>query len=175
MANILSSAPSHKACDFINEAQGFQYPIYGILCDGERFEFFLFDRKASPKVSKGYFPFISKIPGPFTSLRVSIDSENTFMTTARAVCEVIFYISLLGYQNSLKAHYDRSDRKEGRMSTPEQVKATSYANKALEMAVKAAVEHAEGKKDEANELAKNASEALRERLVDDCLYLLSYS
>ncbi|KAF8499558.1 hypothetical protein F5888DRAFT_1683227, partial [Russula emetica] len=37
-----------NACDWINARMGFRAPIYGILSDGDEFEFFLFDGTTEP-------------------------------------------------------------------------------------------------------------------------------
>jgi hypothetical protein len=49
--------PFNTACDWTNEKQNIHSPIYGILCDGESFEFFMFDGSTKPySFSRGCFP-----------------------------------------------------------------------------------------------------------------------
>lgn len=154
-------------CHFINSQNNLRCPVYAILCDGSVFEFFRFDREETPQIARGRTE--SEFPG--ARLRVpafGIDSTSEFLVNARQVCEIIFYILLLGYNQALKAYYDRfmkRAKKSGdqQASQPEWFCSIEHVTEATTKALEAADLHANDQIVEADNKALEASMKLQER------------
>ena len=96
---------------------GFHLPVYGILSDGNTFEFFRFDGTAEPYTCKYgigpndpptcWQPF--RLPGPGETL-----TTQPFIDALRPICEVIFDLLLSGYVSSLKVQHDHFIIKKAR-------------------------------------------------------------
>jgi hypothetical protein len=69
------------------------------LTDAVEFGFFLFDYKKDVKIAIGKFPFLNHSS---SNLTISTNSPKEFIHSLRIICEIIFYILLRGYQNTLK-------------------------------------------------------------------------
>ncbi|KAG1887093.1 hypothetical protein F4604DRAFT_1231870 [Suillus subluteus] len=97
------------ACDWVNTQNGFSVPIYAILCDGDRFEFYQFTSQdpRPHKFSRGVYSPDRLSRTTLYRLRLPdlADSNNTlpFMTALRPVCEVIFDLFLQGYCSAVEA------------------------------------------------------------------------
>jgi len=81
-------------------------PVYGILCDGENFEFFQFDSSTTPPSFRhGYTtgfitcPQLPRLTGHITC---------PFIVALRPICEIVFDLMLTGYISSLEAHHNRA-------------------------------------------------------------------
>lgn len=98
------------AGDWNNAQDGVRVPVYGILCDGDVFEFFRFDGSPEPpSFSHGCY-------GPTSRTRLVLpDVTDTvtrpFLEALRPICEIIFDIMLTGYASSLEIYHNRSERK----------------------------------------------------------------
>lgn len=121
----------------------------------------------------GTFPFSLADPSELQQLRLS-DLRNTsrleFFRSVRPVCETIFYILLLAYEQALNGYYHKSTASSkaagvARASTPLWVVSLSHAAEARVHAVEGARLHAEGLIDEAEERACLAERKLNERYV----------
>jgi hypothetical protein len=118
----------------------------------------------------GSFPFLETGGIIRNKLWIDIETQTRkmFMQSVRIICETIFYIALLGYQNSLNAYYKRSlerGKKTGNSMPSTSICSGSldHAKEALKNAVDAAVRHTAGEEDKANELALSALSELGER------------
>jgi hypothetical protein len=95
---------------------------------------------------------------------IETGTRETFVQDARIVCEAIFYIALLGYQNSLNAYHkyyslDKGDSKKASMWSS----SLDHAKEALRNAMDAVAKRTAGEEDKANELAFSALSELGER------------
>ena len=143
--------------------------MYGILCDGNIFEFFEFDSRTTPPsfclgrdtTTEARTAF--ELPD-FTRVKTPRD----FIHALRPICEIIFDLMLNGYASSLKAYNNRSE-KEGikgggpRPSLGKWERAISLADQALE-----SFRDAENKRQlklvgDANKLADSGMGSLRKR------------
>lgn len=118
----------------------------------------------------GTFPFSLADPTELQQLKLA-DLRNTsrleFFRSVRPVCETIFYILLLGYEQALNGYYQKSIAKAkaagtSRTSKPLWVVSLSHAADARMQAVKAAQLHAAGHLDAAEEHACFAAAKLDE-------------
>jgi hypothetical protein len=96
------------ASDYRNVRNGFpSTPVYGILCDGQSFQFFSFDGSTKPPIiSQGVFG-----PGEHQTLslaHLTSTGPTDFIMSLRPICEVIFFFLFLGYTTGLEACYERS-------------------------------------------------------------------
>jgi len=103
-------------CDWNNARQGFQVPIFGILCDGKSFEFFSFDGSTSPpSFKRGCLP---GDPQEFCrGLRLSdftLTGACRFICDLRQICEEIFDSLMSSFVSSLAQFKNRSERRENR-------------------------------------------------------------
>lgn len=92
---------------------GFRIPVYGILCNEDEFDFFVFDSNIKPSFKHGVGPddppiFLRplQLPDPAKTL-----TTRPFIAALRPICEVIFDLLLSGYISSLKANCNRSESK----------------------------------------------------------------
>lgn len=129
-----------NACFRDNTRQGPRIPVFGILCDGKVFQFFLFDGSSKP-VSFSH----GTLPGDPLALRLGFElddftaaeSSGPFIRNLRQICEITFDLLLQSYISSLDAHRNRpvsKGKKETRqrMSTHEWEEALCFAGDALE-------------------------------------------
>jgi hypothetical protein len=164
----------------MNLQSGYVTPILGILCDGQRYQFFKFSgrrtRSAMPQFFRGEFPDGAReqlIP------LVSRGSDIAALyRQSRAVCESLYYILLLGYHTSLEAFYNRSierSKGQGRLSTPKWHNAVSLSKEAIRMALLARTQWEEKKIEESKGSAEKAVELIARRYVVLCPSLLNKS
>ena len=166
---ILTVEPA--ACDWNNTQSNFSVPIYGILSDGESFEFFKFDGSTKPySFYRGCFPG-DPIPlqrglrlGDFTLA----DNALPFMRDLRTICETTFYVMLLAYISSLKAFWGRSEMKSKKAGQPIQSldkweAAIESANETLEKCGDAEAKRGAGDYQNAKAIALEGMEALKTR------------
>lgn len=154
-------------CHFINSQNDLRCPVYAILCDGSVFEFFRFDREETPQIARGR----TESKFPVQRLHVpafGIDSTSEFLVNARRVCEIIFYILLLGYKQALEAYYNRFMKRakksgEQQTSQPEWFCSIGHVTGATAKALEAADLHANDQMVEADNKALEASTKLQER------------
>jgi hypothetical protein len=89
-------------------------PVYGILCDGDVFEFFRFDGSTKPaSFHHGHTALASRLRLP----DLTNPEAQTFIHALRPICEIIFDLMLKGYISSLEAYRGRSvtnSAKEGK-------------------------------------------------------------
>ena len=163
-------------CEYTNRHLGFgAFPIYGILYDGESFEFFCFDSSTKPPTFSRYH---SSLPAPRYTLSVvglSGHSSMDFIASLRPVCETIFYFLLLGYTTGIHAQYQRScswqlrgesGKKRDSIDAWTCWQSTNrLAEQALEYAIAATAQAAAGDYIQADKVAKDASEQLKARLA----------
>src|SRR3954452_927933 len=81
---------AETACDWHNSQQNFVVPVYGILCDGASFQFFLFDGSTNPhSFSRGAFP--GDPPTLRRGLRLQdftvTETALPFIRSLRPICE----------------------------------------------------------------------------------------
>lgn len=117
LANFSNRSPARTADDWDNAKRGVRGPVYGILCDGNAFEFFRFD--GSTKLSSfdhGSHAFRTRLPlaelnGPATA---------PFIADLRPVCEIIFDLMLSGYASSSEVYHKRSEWNSDKEGKPRQ-------------------------------------------------------
>jgi hypothetical protein len=140
--------------------------VYGILCDGEIFEFFRFDGSTKPP------SFNHGCYGPTRTRLVLPDFTDTvmhpFIAALRPICEIIFDLMLTGYVASLEVYHNRSERKsenEGklRQSLVKCKQAITYAQQARGLFRDAETRRQIGLLDEANAIVQEAMETLKLR------------
>lgn len=146
-------------------------PTFGILCDGQSFEIFSFDRTTSPPtVSRGTF-LVSTPDGPKQSNKLLIAhlddlSSNTFIRSLRPVCEVLYYIFLQAFKDVVKIH---AIREEGSTCWSEAylnaVQALTYA--------KTAAKKAAARDPDADKNAQKAAHSLQQRYVMFAMLVLN--
>lgn len=107
------------AGDWNNAQSGVRVPVYGILCDGEVFEFFRFDGSIKPpSFTHGCYGPTSRHHLVLPDLTDPTDPvSGNFIVALRPICEIIFDLMLTGYVSSLEAYHNRSLRngeKEGK-------------------------------------------------------------
>ncbi|KAF8338095.1 uncharacterized protein EI90DRAFT_3041622 [Cantharellus anzutake] len=101
------------AGDFANQRNDLQDPIYGILCDGETFEFFMFSPNTESSDRPSFFYGSLNTPTG-REFRMSLPrfdgmfSSIGFMRVLRPICEVIFDLFLKSYIECLTQHYNIS-------------------------------------------------------------------
>ena len=148
--------------------------MYGILCDGDSFEFFRFvgsdDDSKPSSFKRGIRP--DDPPNRQRPFRIPDPSEPShirrFIEALRPICEVIFYLMLKGYVASLQAFHDHSANASTREGRPR--KSLDKWQQALSAAVKAAQDFGEaevkrqaGQIDEANSMVEEGMVNLKER------------
>jgi hypothetical protein len=92
--------------------------VYGILCDGDAFEFFVFDAATEPfSFKRGLRPtdpptdLLRAFQLPYLA---STSTTRPFIDALRPICEIIFDLLLSGYVSSLEAYHNRSVNKSAR-------------------------------------------------------------
>jgi hypothetical protein len=78
------------ACDYSNDRQNFPSPIYGILCDGRTFEFFMFDGGTSPVFTAIW----AASPSQISTLQQMMTALTVYDLSARFYST--FFFSLIG-------------------------------------------------------------------------------
>jgi hypothetical protein len=163
-------------CDYANSRLGFSAsPIYGILSDGRFFEFYCFDSSTNPPTfSRCRYSSASSLAArrgyALLVANLSCYSTMDFVASLRPVCETVFYFLILGYMTRIRAQYQRSCSLEQNGTTRRQEStgwknANLLAEQTMELAL-AATDHAvAGDYIKADEVAKDASERLKARLV----------
>lgn len=109
------------ACDHINSNRDLRGTVYGVLCDGTTFEFFMYCPDSNPRLSMGYFPFLASRTQLGQHLKLADlrkESVDAFLLSARQICESLFHVLLLGYRNALQAYYDRSMKRAKESGQP---------------------------------------------------------
>jgi hypothetical protein len=89
---------------------GIHLPVYGILSNGNTFEFFRFDGTAEPYTCKYGIgpndPTTRLQSFHFPGLQETLTTQ-PFIDGLHPICEVIFDLLLSGYVSSLKVYCDR--------------------------------------------------------------------
>ncbi|KAH9004224.1 hypothetical protein EDB86DRAFT_2826090 [Lactarius hatsudake] len=101
-----------ESCDWNNAQVDLSVPIYGILCDGSRFQFLTFDGSTKPyKVSIRVVrdsPFLHFVRRGLPLVDCSCEpTARAFVHDLRQICESVFNFFLLVYIASLKAFRSR--------------------------------------------------------------------
>ena len=141
-------------------------PVYGILCDGDTFEFFWFDGSTKPPSfyygrDSTVFRTRLQLPDP-TQAR----TPRPFIDALRPICEIIFDLMLRGYMSSLEAYHQsfaKNSAEEGkpRQSLDKWEHAISSARQALELFRDAETKRQNQLIDEANATVLKAMESLK--------------
>ena len=152
-------------------------PVYGILCDGDVFEFFQFD--GSTKPPSFYHGCDSTVPRTRLQLPdfTQTGTPRPFLDALRPICEIIFDLMLRAYSSSLEAYHNRSAKnsaKEGkpRPSLDKWERAIGSARQALEMFRDAETKRQVQLINEANAIVQKAMESLKYRhasLMSSCI------
>ncbi|KAH9065933.1 hypothetical protein EDB87DRAFT_908528 [Lactarius vividus] len=107
---ISQCAVKPTACDWNNAEADLSVPIYGILCNGNKFQFFTFNGRTKPhKVSMGVVwdrgsPFLRLLRRILRLVDFSWEPiACAFFHSLRLICETVFNFFLLAYIASLKA------------------------------------------------------------------------
>jgi hypothetical protein len=143
-------------------------PVYGILCDGEAFEFFKFDGSTKPfSFYLGCDP--KDPPARLRAFRLpdlaGILTSRPFIHTLRPICEIIFDLLLQGYISSLKANHDpfvSANTKEGQPRKNWE-QAINFAVEALRKFRNAEMQRQNQLIDEANTTVLQAMDSLKLR------------
>jgi len=144
---------------------GFRVLVYGILCDGDIFEFFLFDGTTEP------FSFQRGVGlnAPTRRFRIPDPADTwttrPFIHALRPICEIIFDLLLSAYVSSLKAYHNRAVIKNTRAgqlrkSLDKWEVAMSSATIALDKFRDAETKRQARLTDEANSIVQEAMAAL---------------
>lgn len=143
-------------------------PVYGILCDGDVFEFFWFD--GSTKPASFYHGCDSTVPRTRLLLPdfTQTGTHRPFIDALRPICEIVFDLMLRGYISSLEAYHNRSVKnsaKEGKtsQSLDKWGRAISSAHQALEMFRDAETKRQIQLIGEANAIVQKAMKSLKNR------------
>jgi hypothetical protein len=148
-------------------------PVYGILCDGYIFEFFLFKgdttlgntgpfsfKRGSRPNSQALRPF--QLPNP-----ADLPTTRPFIDALRPICEVVFDLLMSSYVSSLKI-YHSSRIMSANEHQPK--KGLDQWEEAIHFAVRASKDFREAEKkrqtqltDEANSLVDQAMGSLKQR------------
>ncbi|KAF8329513.1 uncharacterized protein EI90DRAFT_3062859 [Cantharellus anzutake] len=103
------------AGDFANQRTNLHVPVYGILYDGNAFEFFLFSRNTKSPSQPSFFcglledPTGSEIRMPL-ALLTGKSSALGFMRDLRLICEIIFDLLLKSYIECLTQYSNVSQK-----------------------------------------------------------------
>jgi hypothetical protein len=123
------------------------------------------------KIAMGHFPFLNHtLPTQENeTLKISMKTSKEFIYSLRAICEVIFYLLLQGYRNTLEAlrckvedTWSTLEKEEGRSELGIAIK---KVDEAIRLATDAAEIDTAVKWKEAESMALAGSIALQERLV----------
>lgn len=144
------------ACDYINGRNDLQCPVYGILCDGSAFELFKFDSNQVPQIAIGTFTL------SIADLRTTSTVE--YFSSVRELCETVFHILLLGYEQRLESLHAKA-KAAGGPACQEWVMAMCYASLARMEALSATRLHMVGDLDGAEGHAQVAATNLKDRYV----------
>jgi hypothetical protein len=156
------------ACHWNNTRRGLHVPVYGILCDGTLFQFFLFDGNIQPySFSRG----ILHEDTPAVRRGFQLNDPETprpFIRALRPICELIFDLMLASYISSLNAYHNHSvsmAKKEGkpRKSTGEWERALALAGDALENFRNTEIKRQNQLYNDANVLVQDAMALLKSR------------
>ena len=150
------------------QRSGISTPIYGILYDGRRFRFFLFDGSTKPyKFSEGVVPGSRLDEGLHLEDFSSKHAAHSFVLALRPICEAIFNLFLVTYCATLKVFREqiKIDKHERLGSLAKWDQAIDLAEEALEKS-----QHAEALRQDnsiinADATAETALEALKQRYI----------
>lgn len=83
----------------MNSKTHFHSPIYAVLCDGQKFDFFIFNSYADLlKLSRGIFPRLDGTKSPTIRLPHYEKAERlAFVKALRPICEYFYGTLLRGY------------------------------------------------------------------------------
>jgi hypothetical protein len=143
--------------------------VYGILCDGASFQFFLFDGSTKPpSFYRGTYVEDLYQRGLRLADFTETDRARSFIRSLRIICETIFDLLLHGYISSVKAYRDRSNNCSPEHSKPRKSldkwdEAVSSANEALEKFRDAEMKRLKKDRAGANALVREAQTALKLR------------
>ena len=158
------------ACSQSNTRKGLRVPVFGILCDGESFQFFLFEGSSKPfSFSRGslsdppIFRQIFKLDDFIAS-----QSSRPFIRNLRQICEITFDLLLRSYISSLEAYRSRSVTNDEREGRPRKVmheweEALRLAGDALKKFRAAETMRRHKLLDQANTTAQDAMDILKRR------------
>jgi len=161
-------------CDWNNARRGLYVPLYGTLCDGTLFQFFMFDGNNKPYLfSRGTLrgdpPVVRR--GFQLDDHTAAETPRPFIRTLRPICELIFDLLLTSYISSLNAYHNRSigtgqKVRKPRKSTAEWEQALALASDALEKFRVAETKRQNQLCEDANAFVRDAMELLKRRYID---------
>lgn len=145
--------------------------MYGILCDGNAFHFFRYDRAATHLIGRGIFTLPRTNSTGQDCLKLAnlqSDSHLDFWRSVRVISEAIFYVLLLSYKNSLHAYHERfaasaKETDKSRTMTLEWFTTLQSSTRAVGQAVRAGGLHVAGEVTRADSMALEAMESLKMR------------
>lgn len=153
------------------QRSGISTPIYGILYDGLRFRFFLFDGSTKPyKFSEGAVPgspssriYEGLELGDFSSKLAA----RPFVLALRPICETIFNLFLVTYSATLKVLREQIefDKHERLGSLAKWDRTINLAEEALQKSQHAEALRQDNSIIDADATAETALEALKQRHV----------
>jgi hypothetical protein len=176
---ILTTLLIILACDYQNLKCEYWTPILAILCDGEKFEFLVYDSVLKSVYSSQIATGVLDLPdmpehlapslkrGKVTNNLYLIFNTNSFLLAT----EYIFDYFLMGYINGLRSFGRKSElaakrsRTKKRESTGKWMDALARAERAHWLCRKAAELARERKVEEAEECATKGIDELKERSV----------
>jgi hypothetical protein len=149
------------ACDYANSKVQHWVPILAILCDGERFEFIVYDSGSKHVYSSGIV----------TGLVDRVGKPQIFALSIKETTEYLFDYFLMAYINGLRSFGHKSNlaanrsKSKKRASTEEWMNALARAEQAHLLVRKAAVLASKGDVQEAEKLAARGVGELMESVV----------
>src|SRR2546423_3438006 len=149
-----------SACDYLNSKRQHWVPILAILCDGEKFEFMVYDSGVKSIYSSGMIAGVSDMRNDTDLLAPSL----------KRISEYIFDYFLMAYINGLRSFGHISElaaarsKSKKRKSTGKWMNALARAEHAHWLFREAAELARKEKFEEAEETARRGMDELKERL-----------
>jgi hypothetical protein len=144
-------------------------PVYGILCDGDAFEFFLFEGNTDPfSFKRGSRPDHPSLRSFWLPNPSDMPTTRPFIDALRPLCEVIFDLLMSVYVSSLTMYHARSV--SGSTNGRQPKNSLGQWEEAICLAVRASEDFREAERkrqtqltDEANSLVDQAMASLKLR------------
>lgn len=153
----------------MNYKVNFSGPIYAVLCDGDSFQFYNFDRRSRPPTfSRGIILHPTHQAVKLTVPAFENSTPKSYIKALRPICETMYNLFLTGYLAGLNAYHERRLLKavqtgKARESTPAWIAAITLAEQALCTGQRAADMALAGDIAGANQLALDAFAVLKRR------------
>jgi hypothetical protein len=95
------------ACDYANSRDQHWVPILGVLCDGEKFDFFVYDSGTKAVYSSGNVTGVFDVEG----------KSKLFVSSLKETTEYLFDFFMMAYINGLRSFGHRSELKAAQTKT----------------------------------------------------------